>query len=239
MTVQNSIALVTGANRGIGRAIVEALLARGAAKIYAAARSTDALATLVALDPARVVPLQLDVTDPASIAKAAGTATDVTLLINNAGALDGGTVFDVTTEAFDRNFDVNVRGPLRTAQAFAPALRASKGAIVNLLSVVGLAAMPGLAVYSASKAAAVSLTQSLRGALAADGVSVHGVFPGPVDTDMAAEITLPKTAPDVVANAILDGVEAGTDDIYPDPMAQQVGAAWATSPKSVEQMFAA
>ena len=237
MQITNTVALVTGANRGIGRAIVEALLARGAAKVYAAARDPASLAAFI--DP-RVVPLALDVTDPASVAAAAARADDVILLVNNAGALEGGVATDSDIASLERQVAVNVYGPLRLAQAFAPVLRRRKGAaIVNMLSVVGLAPMPGLAFYSASKAAAGSLTAALRASLAADGIAVHGVFPGPVDTDMAKGIDLPKTAPAVVAVAILDGVEAGTDDIYPDPMAVGVGAAWASNPKAVELQFAA
>ncbi len=235
MQIHNSIAFVTGANRGIGKAIVEALLARGAAKVYAGARDPG---TLTFVDP-RVVAVAVDITSSSSVADAVARAGDVTLLVNNAGYLEGGTALDTAIESIDRQFAVNVSGPLRLTQAFAPALKANGGAVVNLLSVVGLAAMPGLAVYSASKAAAASLTQALRATLAADGVAVHGVFPGPVDTDMSVGITLPKTAPAVVANAILDGIESGAEDIFPDPMAVSVGAAWANDPKAVEHQFAA
>jgi len=235
MKIHNSVALVTGANRGIGAALVEALLAGGAAKVYAAARDVTAI---TAVD-ARVVPLALDVTDTASIRRAAIEAGDVTLVINNAGVLEGGSALEVGLDSLDRQFAVNVSGPLAVTQAFAPALKAARGGVVNILSVVGLAPMPGLAVYSASKAAAASLTAALRGTLAADGVSVHGVFPGPVDTDMAAGITLPKTSPADVAKAILAGVEAGAEDIFPDAMAASVGPAWQANPKAVEHQFAA
>lgn len=239
MQISGSIALVTGANRGIGRAIVEALLARGAAKVYAAGRDAAGLAEVVALDPTRVSALALDVTDAASVAGAAAAARDVTLLINNAGHLEFGGTLGGDAAALERQFSVNVFGPLHTAQAFAPALTARGGAIVNLLSIVARAAMPGIALYSASKAAALSLTQGLRAELAGAGVTVHSVFPGPVDTRMAADIDLPKTSPADVAAAILDGVEAGHDDIYPDPMSRQVAAGWASDPKAVERQFAA
>ncbi len=235
MNIRNSVALVTGANRGIGAALVAALLEAGAAKVYAAARDPGA----VAVSDPRVVALALDVTDAASVRRAAIDASDVSLVINNAGVLEGGSALDTGLDSLDRQFAVNVGGPLAVTQAFAPALKASRGAVVNVLSVVGLAPMPGLAVYSASKAAAASLTAARRATLAVDGVSVHGVFPGPVDTDMAAGITLPKTAPAAVAAAILAGVEAGDEDIFPDAMAATVGPAWLADPKAIERQFAA
>ncbi|WP_156255911.1 SDR family NAD(P)-dependent oxidoreductase [Sandarakinorhabdus oryzae] len=233
MTITNSIAFVTGANRGIGAAFVDALLDAGAARVYAAARQPISHA-----DP-RVIPITLDVTDAAAIKAAADKAGDVTLLINNAGALEGGDVFAAGAEALERQLAVNTLAPLRLAAAFAPALRRSKGAIVNILSVVALAPMPGLASYSASKAAAASLTGALRATLAADGVAVHGVFPGPVDTDMAAGIDLPKTSPVDVARAVLAGVEAGTADIFPDAFARQVEQGWFADPRAVALQFAA
>ncbi|OYQ26504.1 hypothetical protein CHU93_11950 [Sandarakinorhabdus cyanobacteriorum] len=233
MMIRNSIALVTGANRGIGAAMVDAQLAAGAAKVYAAARQPVAHA-----DP-RVVPLELDVADPAAIAAAAERAGDVTLLINNAGVLEGGDIFTAGADAVERQLVVNGLAPLRLAAAFAPALRRSQGAIANILSVVALAPMPGLASYSASKALAASLTGSLRASLAGDGVSVHAVFPGPVDTDMAAEIDMPKTSPADVAAAVLAGIEAGDAEIFPDAFARQVAAGWAQDPRAVAAQFAA
>ncbi|OYU14176.1 MAG: short-chain dehydrogenase [Alphaproteobacteria bacterium PA4] len=236
MTNINTIALVTGANRGIGRALVEALLARGARRVYAAARDIDSLGVFA--DP-RVVPLALDVTDAAQITAAAARAADVTLVINNAGALEGGTALDADVDSLDRQLQVNVIGPARIAQAFAASLKANQGALANVLSVVGRAPMPGLAFYSVSKAAAASLTAALRGTFAGSGVSVHGIFPGPVDTDMAKDIDMDKTPPAVVAAAILDGIAAGAADIYPDAMAQMVGAGWAADPLAIERQFAA
>jgi NAD(P)-dependent dehydrogenase (short-subunit alcohol dehydrogenase family) len=233
MTITNSIALVTGGNRGIGAALVDALLAAGAARVYAAAR------TPVTHSDPRVIPIVLDVTDPAAITAAAERAGDVTLLINNAGALEGGDVFAAGADALERQLAVNAVAPLRLAAAFAPALRLSRGAIVNILSVVALAPMPGLASYSASKAAAASLTGALRATLAVDGVAVHGVYPGPVDTDMAAGIDLPKTSPAEVARAILSGIEAGTAEIFPDDFAHQIETGWFADPRAVAAQFAA
>ena len=240
MDIANTTALVTGANRGIGFALVKALLAAGAAKVYAGARDTASLAPVVALDPKRVVAIALDLTDRAQIERLPEIAPDLRLLVNNAGVLDFGSALDVPLEALDRNFAVNVYGPLLTARALAPVLeRNGGGAVVNLLTIVALASMPALAGYNASKAAAWSLTQSLRGSLAAKGVSVHAVFPGPVDTEMAREITFDKTSPDAVAQAIGEGVQAGREDIFPDPMSASVYEAWKAEHKAVERQFAA
>ena len=240
MNIANTTALVTGANRGIGLALVKTLLAAGAAKVYAAARDPASLASVVALDPARVVALTLDITDRAQIARLPELAPDVRLLINNAGVLDFGSALDVTLEALDRNLAVNVYGPLLTTRALAPVLeRNGGGAVVNLLTIVAMASMPALAGYNASKAAAWSLTQSLRGTLAPKGISVHGVFPGPVDTDMAKAIPFDKTSPEAVAQAIIEGVEAGREDIFPDPRSANVYEAWKVDHKAVERQFAA
>jgi NAD(P)-dependent dehydrogenase (short-subunit alcohol dehydrogenase family) len=236
MNIVNATALVTGANRGIGRALVTALLEAGARRVYAAARDP---ATIADDDP-RVVPLRLDVTDAAQVAAAARQARDVTLLVNNAGVLDFGGPLDVSQAALERNFATNFFGPLATARAFAPAIEANGGgAIVNVLTIVALASMPGLAGYNASKAAAWSMTQALRASLAGRGIAVHAVFPGPVDTEMAAAITFPKTGAQDVAKAIVAGVAAGQEDVFPDPMSQQVYEAWRQDHKAVERQFAA
>lgn len=240
MNPKNATALVTGANRGIGREIVRALLAAGAHKIYAAARDDATLGGTLALDPARVVPLKVDVTDRAAVAALATRARDVTLLVNNAGVLDFGGILEAPHEAIERNFATNFYGKLNMARAFAPVIEANGGgAIINLLTLVALASMPGLAVYNASKAAAWSMTQSLRASLAGKGVEVFGVFPGAVDTDMLAGVDMPKTSPAEVARAIMQGVAEGREDIFPDPMSTQMYAAWKQDHKAVEKQFAA
>ncbi len=240
MKILDTVALVTGANRGIGHALVKALLKAGAKKVYAAARDTSQLTDTVALDSKRVVAIQLDVTNEADLAALPGRTKDVRLLINNAGALDFGTALDVNQEAVRRNLEVNFFGPLETVRQLAPVMEANGGgAIVNIASIVAFASMPGLAGYNASKAALWSLTQSQRGTLAAHKISVHGVFPGPVDTDMAAALDIAKTSPEDVAEAIVNGVNNGEEDIYPDPMAKQVYAAWSKDHKSVEHQFGA
>ncbi len=238
MNITRSVALVTGANRGIGRALVSALLTSGAAKVYAAARDVAKLNGTG--EHPRVVPLRLDVTDEASIEAAARSAEDVTLLINNAGVLDFGAVLDTPRAAFERNFGTNFYGLLAMTRAFAPAIeRNGGGAVVNILTLVALASMPGLGVYNASKAAAWSLTQSLRAGLGGKGIAVHGVFPGAVDTDMLAGVEMAKTSPADVARAVVDGVARGVEDIFPDPMSSALYDAWRRDHKAVEKQFAA
>lgn len=239
MRIQGAIALVTGANRGIGLSLVSELLRRGAAKVYACARDVKELDRAIALDPHRVVALALDVTDAAQRARVAETATDVTLLVNNAGVADMGSVLEAPPDAFKRNFDVNCFGLLQVTRALTPALAANGGAVVNILTLVAMASMPRLGVYNASKAAAWSLTQSLRADLARRGVAVFAVFPGAVDTDMTRALDIPKTAPADVAASVADGVEAGTEDIFPDPMSQAFYAQWTADHKAVEHRFAA
>jgi short-subunit dehydrogenase len=240
MKIQNTIALVTGANRGIGKALVQALLAKGASKVYAAARDLNSLSETIALDPKRVQPIVLDITRPDQIAAAVKATQDVRVLINNAGVLAGGDILSADISDIERDIATNAFGTLAVIRAFAPILeKNTASAIVNILSVVGLAPMSGIAGYSASKATLNSFTQALRPVLKPKGVDVIGVFPGPVDTDMSKEITFPKTSALAVAEDILSGIEAGQEDIYPDPMAKDVGKAWAADPKAVERQFAA
>ena len=238
MQIQNAIALVTGANRGIGRAYVEDLLDQGVRRVYAAARTVSTLDAVVALDERRVLPIKLDVTRESDCHAAAAHAKDVNLLINNAAILDVGGSADVSIDAIRANMETNFFGTLNATRAFIPALEENHGAVVNMLTLVALVSMPGLSAYNASKAAALSLTQSLRGDLGKRGITVHGVFPGAVDTDMIRGFEMPKTAPREIARAVLAAVAAGEEDVFPDPMSQQVFAAWRQDPKAVERQFA-
>ncbi|MBK6687312.1 MAG: SDR family oxidoreductase [Deltaproteobacteria bacterium] len=239
MKIQNSTALVTGASRGIGRALVGALLEAGAKRVYAAARDPGSLTGLVEAHPDRVVPLQLDTTDRQQVEAAARAAADTNLLINNAGLLSAYGLLTTPPEVLEREFATNFYGTLAVTRSMLPNLEKSGGAVVNLLTVVSLASMAGLGGYSASKAAAFSMTQALRAELKKRGVAVHAVFPGPVDTEMARDLTLPKTSPEQVAAAIVEGINLGEEDILPDPMSRQVFDQWKRDPKAVEQMFAA
>jgi NAD(P)-dependent dehydrogenase (short-subunit alcohol dehydrogenase family) len=239
MKIPNATALVTGANRGIGYALTNALLEAGAKKVYATARDMSKLETVTDLDASRVIPIQLDVTNHEQINSISGQAVDVNLLFNNAGVLTFGSILDVSTEAIASQFATNFYGTLNMARAFVPVIEKNQGgAIVNVLTVVALASMPGLSSYSASKAATWSMTQSLRASVAAKGIAVHGVFPGPVDTDMAAGIDMAKTSPADIAAAVLLGIETEQEDIFPDSMSTQLYAAWKQDHKAVEKQFA-
>lgn len=237
----DSVVLVTGANRGLGRALVEAYLARGATKVYAAARDPKQLEALARSAEGRVVPLALDVTDAASLAAAAAAAPDVRVLVNNAGVLASYNVLSATAEEMRRDFDVNFHGTLATTKALLPALeragRDGGARVVNVLSIASLANVPAIAAYSASKAAALSITQALRVELAKKNVRVHGVLAGAIDTDMVRGMEMPKTSPVDVARGILEGLDRDEDDIAPDPMSRDLVAMWRKDPKALERQL--
>lgn len=238
MDISGAIAFVTGSNRGIGRALVVELLKQGAAKVYAGTRSDQEFDSLKSLDPARVVPVRIDITQNDTVTAAASQASDVNLLINNAGFLAGGLILGAPIANIRNEMEVNYFGTLQVARAFAPALIKNRGTLANVLSVVSLASMPGLPGYNASKAAAWSLTQSLRIELKPKGVKVIAVFPGPVDTEMSKRFVLPKTAPSSVAEEILSGVAMDLEDVFPDPFSKQSYATWKSDPKQLERQFA-
>jgi NAD(P)-dependent dehydrogenase (short-subunit alcohol dehydrogenase family) len=232
MKIQGSIALVTGANRGLGKALVAALLEAGAAKVYAAARD---LAKLEVTD-VRVIPLALDTTNPEQVSAAALRACDVTLLFNNAGVQTANHVLTTSAESLDTDFRTNVFGPLAVIKAFLPALERAGGAtVVNVLSLSSLSSFPPLGGYAASKAAAYSITQGLRPELKRKGIALLAALPGPIDTEMVAGLELPKTPPGDVARAVLAGVERGEEEIFPDPMSLELGGMWSTNPKDLER----
>lgn len=241
--IKGRTALVTGANRGIGEAIVDALVAAGAKKVYAAARNIKDLVPLQARHGARVVALRLDVTDPAQVAAAAAAAPDVELLVNNAGFAGhtGGAFTDpewITSGR--REMEVNFFGTFAVTQAFAPVLaKNGGGAVTNIASVASLVNFALFASYSASKAAAHSLTQATRAMLKDQGTRVFGVYPGPIDTRMAKDVPFDKTSPADAARAIVAGIEAGHEEIFPDPMSQGMGAAYLASPKALERQASA
>ncbi|WP_427157374.1 SDR family oxidoreductase [Aliinostoc sp. HNIBRCY26] len=240
MDINGSIALVTGANRGIGQAFVEALVQAGATRIYATARNVDSLKDVVALAPDRIVPLALDVTNPEQIAAIAQTAQDVNLLINNAGVSGAGGFFaPASLETARWEMETNYFGVLNIIRVFAPILKQNGGgAIVNLLSIASMVNVPVFGSYSASKAALYSLTQGVRAELVKQGTLVVGVFPGPVDTAMAENVPLDKVPPIQIAQATLQAVEQGVEDVQPDPVSRQVFAGVRQDPKAVEKQFA-
>ena len=209
-------ALVTGANRGLGREFVNQLLARGATKVYAGARNPE---TIDINDP-RVVPLQLDVTDPDSVARAAEVAGEVSVVVNNAGISLAARVLDNDSVKLRRELEVNLFGPLAVTSAFADQLAARSGVVVNVASILAWIALGGT--YSESKAALSSATDSMRLELGPRGVQVVGVYMGYVDTDMASGVEAPKSAPADVVRQVLDGIEAGALEVTADDMTRAV-----------------
>lgn len=233
-TIRNSTVLITGATGGIAKALIPALMARGAKKIYAAARDPSALA---ASD--RLLPLKMDVTSDDDVNKAAAAATDVTLLINNAG-LNHNTAFLLAADLSiaREEFECNYIAPLRVTRAFAPALIANKGAVLNILTILARVNLPFMGSYCASKAAALSLTQGLRAELGPKGVRVAAALPGAVDTRMTAGLPIPKMSPADAATEILDGFESGEEEIYVGDMARGLAEGLAKDPKGVERQLA-
>jgi NAD(P)-dependent dehydrogenase (short-subunit alcohol dehydrogenase family) len=233
MTMKDKTVLVTGANRGIGQALAAEALARGARRVYAGTRQP------LARPHDRVTPLNLDITSTAQIQAAAGQVGSLDVLINNAGIALPDDLTDPA--ALERHLAVNLFGTYAVTQAFLPALIRSRGAIVNILSVNSLAPLPHIIpAYSISKAAAFSLTQSLRALLTAQGVKVHAVLPGPVDTDMTRGSTIPgKASPESVAVAIFTAIDHGEEDIFPDPTSAPMAASWRNSAaKALERQLA-
>ena len=232
MRIEDKTLLVTGANRGIGTALVEEALRRGARRVYAGTRQP------LSFDDGRVTPVDLDITDAAQIQRAVAQIGPLDVLINNAGLALYVELAD--RSAFEQQLAVNLFGTYDLTHAFIPELVRAHGAIVNNLSLNSLAPLSVSPAYSASKAAALSLTQSFRAFLSGQGVSVHAVLMGPVDTDMTRGLPVPKASPQSVSQAILDGVENGDEDIFPDPWSHTLAESWESGPtKTLERQFAA
>lgn len=239
MQIEGSIVFVTGANRGLGEALMRSLLERGAARVYAGARRREAIPVLPEFGADRIIPVSFDLTSPDAISAAAELAKDVNLLINNASTAAFKNPLEADPSAVAHEMHTNYLGTYNTIRAFLPVLTRNRGAVVNILSVIALSSLPAMAGYAASKAAMHSMTQALRPVLAAERITVHGVYPAGIDTDMVAGIEVPKSDRSVVANGILDGVEAGEEDIFPDPNAQSMAQVWWTDPKAYERALAA
>jgi NAD(P)-dependent dehydrogenase (short-subunit alcohol dehydrogenase family) len=231
--IEGKTVLVTGANRGIGRALVEEALRRGAARVYAGTRQP-----LPYLDEERVTPLTLDVTNAAHVQAAVEKVESLDILVNNAGLAPYDDLTDPA--ALEQSLAVNLFGMHRVTQAFLPLLTRSRGNIVNNVSMMAFAPLPITPAYAISKAAAFNLTQSLRALLARRGVKVHAVLTGPTDTDMTRGFEIPKASPEFVARAVFDGVERGEEDIFPDPLSESLAQWWHGGvAKALERQYAA
>jgi NAD(P)-dependent dehydrogenase (short-subunit alcohol dehydrogenase family) len=232
MTIADTAVLVTGANRGLGQALVEEALTRDAKRVYAGTRRPSAHAD------SRVTSLTLDVTNATQIRGAVERVESLDILINNAGLARYDDLSD--RAVLEEHLAVNLFGPYGVTQAFLPLLTRSRGAIVNVVSDSALAPLPVVAAYSISKAAAFSLTRLLRALLVARGVGVHAVLPGPIDTDMTRDYDAPKSSPECVARSIFDAVERGEEDIFPDPASGSMAESWRSSAaKALERQRAA
>jgi NAD(P)-dependent dehydrogenase (short-subunit alcohol dehydrogenase family) len=230
-TFSGKTVLVTGANRGLGRALVAEALRRGAKRVHAGTRRRFSHPN------ERVTPVMLDVTDDTQVQRAARQVEVLDVLVNNAGvAIDD----DLSDRAMlEQHLAVNLFGPWSVTRAFLPLLTRANGAVVNVLSVAAAAALPITPSYSVSKAASWSLSQSLRALLAPRGVSVHAVMAGPINTEMSTGIPVPKASTDSVARAIFDAVGAGEDDIFPDPLSATLAESWRAGPvKAMERQNA-
>ena len=232
MTIAGKTVLITGANRGIGQALVDEALARGAKQVYAGSRQP------ITHPDERVTAVVLDVTDADQIRSVADQVHSLDVLVNNAGI----ALYDNLSDraVLEQHLAVNLFGPYEVIQAFLPQLTQSRGAIVNNTSMMAMAPLPMTPAYAVSKAAAFNLTQSLRAILAGRGISVHAVLTGPTDTDMTRGFEIPKATPQSVARAIFDGVDAGEEDIFPDATSQVLAHSWRSSvAKDLEHQYAA
>lgn len=232
MKLENKTILVTGSNRGIGKSLVEALLAYPVKKIYASARDKEKLPNF---NDNRVVPVQLDITDNASIKKAAQLCSDLNVLINNAGVLSNAGILSNDINLLKNDMNTNYFGTLEMVRVFAEIIEKNgAGAIANIISILGLASMAHIGGYSASKAALFSATQAMRAILKAKNIDVYAIFPGPIDTDMNRGKDMPKASPESTAENILQGIIADTEDIFPDQYSKEAGQLWSTNPKALE-----
>ncbi|MCZ6513284.1 MAG: SDR family oxidoreductase [Nitrospinae bacterium] len=243
MKIKNSVVLVTGSNRGIGKSYVTALLNHGAKKVYAGIRDVGAFDKLASEWPeehrGKVEPVALDITNEKQIQSAAAKAGDIDLLINNAGIANfTGLISAGNLDSARQEMEVNYFGTLMMSRAFAPVLKKNGGgALVNVLTVASLGNFPVLGSYSASKAALHSLTQGIRAELAAQGTRVFGVFPGPIETDMAKDFDMEKSSPDMIAEGTLKAMVQGVEDIFIDPMAVQFRKDYFSDPKALEKQL--
>jgi NAD(P)-dependent dehydrogenase (short-subunit alcohol dehydrogenase family) len=232
MTIEGKTVLITGSNRGIGQALVDEALRRGAKRVYAGSRQP------ITHPDERVTPVVLDVTDTDQIRSVADQVQSLDVLVNNAGIAIYHNLRD--RSILEQHLAVNLFGPYEVIQAFLPQITKSRGAIVNNTSMMAMAPLPMTPAYAVSKAAAFNLTQSLRAILAGRGISVHAVLTGPTDTDMTRGFEIPKATPQSVARSIFDGIDAGEEDIFPDATSRALADSWRSSvAKGLEHQYAA
>ena len=219
MQIEGCVAFVTGADRGLGAGLLEKLLERGAHKVYAGVKEKGSLAA----HSSRVVPVEIDITKLDQVTRAASSAKDITLLINNAGLNRTQPVLEANdSNAARAEMEVNYFGTLNMMRAFAPALKSNGGAIINILSILARIALPSIASLSASKAAALRMTEGARAELAPHHVRVISVLPGPIDTEMSRDVPPPKIPVGEAVDAVLAALEGGADEVYMGAMAQEI-----------------
>ena len=239
--IKNRTAFITGGNRGLGLGLVKTLLDAGAKHVHATARSDSGLSILKTVDPERVSAHRVDIGNEADCAAAAQAAKDVDLLINNAACKISHKILESSREELQKDLDTNLFGTINTIRAFVPYLRQNSDKepiIVNILSIVSFAAMPSLAGYCVSKAAAMSMTQALQTDLARDNIAVLGAYPGPIDTDMNKGLDIEMASIETVANAILEGIKKGEKYILPDSIGRNTYETWVNNPQAVIDQFA-
>jgi NAD(P)-dependent dehydrogenase (short-subunit alcohol dehydrogenase family) len=234
MNFENKTILVTGANRGIGRQIVTALLGKGVTKIYAGSRNPDSLPDF---KDNRVIPLQLDITSTGQVSQAAKLASDVDILVNNAGVAAFTSLLEGRDELLRRDMETNYFGTLDMVRQFVPVLKAqSDAAIVNIVSIVAFVNFPVIGGYSASKSALFSLSQGIRNELSGKGITVHTVNPGPIDTELASEFPMEKASTESTVDNMLTALENDEADIFPDVVSQEMIGVWKEDYRQLEQM---
>lgn len=239
MNIEDKTVLITGANRGIGKAYAEAFLEGGAKKIYLGVRHPKTVEEFTAQAPEKLVPIKLDVTNEAEIKAAAEKADDVEILINNAGILHMDTSIDSVADNARKEFEVNFIGPLLMTQAFAPVLKKNGGGVlITVSSIAGHVTFPGFASYCASKYAAQSLILSHRLDLKEQDTHVIGVYPGPIETDMTNGVHMDKFSPSLVTQATIEAIKNGDEEVFPDPTSQELYATFRKDPKMVEAAMA-
>ena len=238
MKIADSKVFITGANRGIGRALVEIALEKGAGKVFATYRSENHRFMLEQMGE-KVIPIQLDLLNRVSVRALSEKVSSLDILINNAGVFTAKNLLDEIEMQLRNDIETNFFGTLAVTKSLLPALRKEgKAAIANVSSIAGLASMPSFGGYSVSKAAIHSMTQAMRGILSPDGISVHGVYPGPIDTRSTLGDGVGTAPAQAAAKEILEGIERGVEEIFPDTMSQQVGPVFLNSPKAFEEIFA-